>query len=85
MLFDQNRAFQGTSAGFLVCCDGVLPLLRRQFLFLDANEHLRKEVAFQLLPGLLVLSNSYSAMQAQFTESKGISRKQQSKNSYHTY
>ena len=68
MLFNQNRTLQGASAGLLAAGHGVFPLRDCGFLFFDAYEHLSKEIAFQFLPRLLVLSHSDGAMQSQFPE-----------------
>ncbi len=67
MLLDQNRAFQSAFALLLPIRQrlNALPLLRllRILLFLDADEHLREEVALQLLPLLPVLAYSDGAVQ----------------------
>ena len=73
MLLDQNRAFEGaaggtTSLAVLVVLIGIAIDL----LLLDADEHLAKEEALELLPRLAVFAHTQHPVQTELA--KPISR-----------
>lgn len=62
MSLDENGALERTTRGPVSRQSVIIAVnVFGGFLFLDTNEHLRKQIALQLLPGFAVLPNTYLA------------------------
>ena len=62
MLLDQDGSFESAFGEFAVGILGILLLRSDATLFFDADEHLPKEKALELLPGLAVFTDSNGTM-----------------------
>lgn len=61
MSLDQNGTFEGTP-GRLKLRRLFVVLLALVFLFLDADEHFREQITFQVLPRVAIFSDAHAAV-----------------------
>lgn len=67
MFFDKDGAFE-RAARRSALGSTFAHLALYSFLLLNADQHFRKEVTLQLLPGLTIFAHANGAMQAKFAE-----------------